>query len=584
MSLLPNEALKAAKSPPNSTQVKKGEKYQSRLRILTEAYDVEEIQHQSAWQEIKNYLSNTLTSDKYNAIIKYFTFPLSIVNISNDIMTDVYNVFDSRNAAFDIQFQNERFKEIAEQVLSSLNIRNWIEEKGKKVLKSAPNSITIIDLDESGNPLLILLPNEKLLGYEFNKDGSFKYIVFVHSMGKDEQGTWRRIGVYDDEYYRVYFERSGSYTLETESVHGLGYCPAKFFYDKPLLSKHHFDRSVPLTNTMGVMSQWQFFDVFIYYAEHYGTFPITEFAETGCANDLCDNGVITEPADYDGEVLIREQRSYECPSCAKKHLIGPGTAVGIEVSEDPDVQDTRGLLRFVTPDTSSLEYLQNVQQQKENFIKVNTVGFNNAMTKEAVNEQQVRALVESRRKPLLEIKEHLNDLYKWIVKTTIKLLYDVEIVVNADYGTEFFILTEKDIMLLIQEAKKAGVQSSEIEELNKMLIETKYKNNPFKVKKMLIAADVEPSPFDTREEIEKKAAAGMITREDQYIKLNFNDLIGRFERENGSIVFFGMDLPYDVKVQRIYDTLLFYTNQKLESNGNDNSEQSGTGAQGASDN
>ncbi len=101
---------------------------------------------------------------------------------------------------------------------------------------------------------------------------------------------------------------------------------------------------------------------------------------------------------------------------------------------------------------------------------------------------------------------------------------------------------------------------------------------------MAIAADVEPSPFDTREEVEKKAAAGMITREDQYIKLNFNDLLGRFERENGSIVMFGAELPYDQKINRIYDTLLFYTNQKLESDGDDTTELSGTSAQGATDN
>jgi len=566
--------------------VKEGEKYQSRLRILTEAYSAKEIQHQSAWQEVKTYLSNTLTSDKYNAIIKYFTFPLSIVNVSNDIMTDIYTVFNGRNATFDIEFQNQRFKEIAEQILSELNVRQWIEEKGKKVLKSAPNAVTVIDLDDQGNPLLVLVPNEKIKGYEFTTKGTFDYIVFEHSKGKDENGhEWRKIAVYDDEFYRVYLDMSCNYTLDVEFVHGLGYCPAKFFYDKPLINKYYFDRSVPLTNTMGVMSQWQFFDVFKYYTEHYGTFPIVEFAETGCNNEDCENGMITVPAEYNEEVLVREQYSYPCQSCANKHLIGPGTSVGVEVSEDPDVQDTRGLLRFIVPEVSSLDYIIKVQDMKENFIKINTVGYNNAVTREAVNEQQVRFLAESRRQPLLEIKEHLNDLYKWIVKTTIKLLYDTDITVNADFGTEFFVLTEKDIMLLIQEAKKAGVQSSEIAELNHMLIETKYKNNPFKVKRMKIAADVEPSPFDTREEIEKKAAAGMMTREDQYINYNFTDLLGRFERENGSIVIFGAELPYDQKIDRIKDTLLFYTNQKLESNGgNDDTQQLGDSAQGASDN
>jgi hypothetical protein len=479
--------------------------------------------------------------------MKYFTFPLTVVNLSNDVMTDVYTVFNGRNASFDVEFDNDRFKEIAEQVLASLDVRSWIEHKGKKVLKSAPNSVVVIDLDEQGNPILVLLPNEK--------------------------------------YYRVFIEKNGSYTLEVESPHNLGYCPAKFFYDKPLLNKYHFDRSVPLTNTMGVLSQWQFFSTFVYYAEHYGTFPIIEFADSGCEVDGCKGGIVYPEPYLDEENQIREQPiPYDCPSCAKKHLIGPGTAVGVEVSEDADIQDTRGLLRFITPDTGSLEYLQARQAEKENFIKINTVGFNNAVTREAVNEQQVRALMESRKKPLLEIKEYLNDLYKWIVKTTIKLLYEVDIKVSADYGTEFFILTERDILLLIQEAKKAGVQSSEIAELNKLLIQTKYKNNPYKAKRMMIAADVEPSPFDTREEIEKKAASGMITRQDQYIKLNFNDLLGRFERENGSIVMFGIELPYDEKIRRIYNTLVFYTNQKLESNGDDPTEQAEASPTGASDN
>jgi hypothetical protein len=138
-------------------------------------------------------------------------------------------------------------------------------------------------------------------------------------------------------------------------------------------------------------------------------------------------------------------------------------------------------------------------------------------------------------------------------------------------------------MMLIQEAKKAGVQSSVIADLNKQLIETKFKTQPYKVAYMNIAADLEPSPFDTREEVEKKYASRMITSTDYYIKLNFYDLIRRFERENGSIVLFGIELPYDTKINRIKDTLIFYTNQNLESNGDDTAEQTEAGAIGISD-
>ena len=100
----------------------------------------------------------------------------------------------------------------------------------------------------------------------------------------------------------------------------------------------------------------------------------------------------------------------------------------------------------------------------------------------------------------------------------------------------------------------------------------------------MITADLQPSAFDTIEELEKKFAAGMITREDYYISLNFNDLIRRFEMENGNIVTWGNELNYDKKIQRIYDTLIFYTNQKLESNEQNSSEQSIISATGTSDN
>jgi len=147
--------------------------------------------------------------------------------------------------------------------------------------------------------------------------------------------------------------------------------------------------------------------------------------------------------------------------------------------------------------------------------------------------------------------------------TAVKVTYNVDVTVHANFGTEFFILSEKDILFLIQEAKKAGVQSTEIQQLNRQLIETKYKTSPHLVQKMLISADVEPNAYDTQQEAREKYLEGMITREDYYIKSNFTDLIGRFTRENGSLVMFGKEMPYDRKIESIKNTLLFYTSQKL---------------------
>ena len=583
MSLLSNQVIPTVQRPPNGEKVQKGLEYESRLKLFTEPYQGSEVQHLSAWRELMNCLAGTLTADKFNAITKYFTFPLSIVNISNDMLTDLYKVFDGRNANFNIEYPNTRIQEAAENVLSELDIRKFIEHVGKKVLKSSPNLVVVLDKDDQGNPLLLAIPNERIHGYTQNKDGSFSVFMFIHSVGMENGKKWTKYGVYDDEFYRVVKMVEGSYTLDTEVSHTLGYCPAKFFYDNPLTSdKFQFNRGIPLSKVLGVMSQWQQFDVFKYYADHIYPFPVTEYPDSGCDDERCINGTVYyEPILDDNNTIVSQAKPTECASCAKKHLIGPGTSLGIEVSQDSADQDTRGVFRFISPDVVGIQYVGEKQKERESFMKINVVGYNNESTSAAVNELQIMSSMESRKKPLIDMKEYLDSLYVWIAKGVIKLTYNVDVRVHANFGTEYFILGEKDILAIIQQAKLAGVQDMEIEQLNRLLIETKYKGNPHTVQRMLIASDVEPSPFDTRLEARAKFSEGMMTREDYYMKVNFNDLIGRFERENGSIIDFGEGIPYATKIERIKKELLFYTNQKLESNGaNDSTEPSGVSDQG----
>jgi hypothetical protein len=547
---------------------------------LTTAYDAESIKHQEAWKEVMRYLAATLTAEKFTTICKYFTYPLTVVNITNDILTDLYTVFDGKNAYFSVDYPQDRIKQAANIMLDELDVSDFVEDYGKKVLKNEPNSVVVVDIDKQGKPKLLYVTNERIKDYEFTKEGEFKYIAFLHTEGVE----FKKYGVYDNAFYRIIREERGNFTIEVEEPHNLGYCPAHFFFDKPLINKHEFCRQVPLSNTMGVLWQWQLFEVFGYYADHYGTFPVIEYADSGCDVQGCDGGIIPAQPILDVNNQIASYSApYECPSCNKKGLIGPGTAVGIEVNVSAEVQDTRGVLRFITPDISSLEYLDKKQAEKLNFIKINTVGYNNITTREAVNEQQIKFLMASRIKPLMDIKGEFEELTEWITETTVKLIYEVNVEAVSNFGTEFIVQSENDILLLIEQAKKAGVPSTQIAELNKMLVATKYKNDPYKVHYMNIAADLEPSPFDTREEVAAKFASGMISPEDYFIKLNFIDLIKRFERENGSLVQFGALLSYEEKIKRIKNTLFYYTKQSIIKDGNKDESIQPSG-QGVSDN
>ena len=566
MSLSSDQAMKLVKEPPNQSEVTKGRKYQSRLRLLTLPLGGDDVSHETAWNELLGALKEKLTIEKYNAICKYFTFPMSIVNISNDITTDLYKVFDGRNAVFSIDYPNDRIKETGNRTLAELDVLGWIENTGKLVLKCAPNLIVVIDKNEQGDPILIPVPNEKLVGYKLTKTGAFDVVIFIHSKGVDESGnTWTRYAIYDDAHYKVIYEVGGVFTQELENPHDLGKCPARFFYNNPLVNKHEFDRAIPLSNVRGVMGQWQMFDIFDYYQDHYASFQVVQYADNGCDIDGCNGGVIyVDPITDEDNLVIKSGYNTECPTCAKKGLIGPGSSIGVVVSADPTEQDARNIFAFVAPDITALEYTGKKQKAREDFMKINTVGYSDAITSEAINEQQVKALVESRKKPLFDIKVHLEDLYKWIVESVIKLTYNVDVVANANYGTEFFILAPEEIQDLIIKSKQAGSQATYIEQLNKLLISTQYKNDPSLVQRMLISADVQPNAFETQIEARELHKEGMITIEDYYIHSNFTDLISRFERENGSIVMFGSDITYDKKIQRIQKELLIYTNEKLQ--------------------
>lgn len=590
MSLSSEQALKIVQNPPNKSHVRQGESYESKLRVLTLPLDLRDLERESAWNELLNNLKSKLSTEKYNAIIKYFEFPMSIVMMSNDIALDLYKVFDGRNASFSVAYPNDRIKATASEMLSVLDVRGWIERVGKGVLKYQPNTVVVIDKDDKGDAKLLAIPNSKIAGYELNKDGQFEFIVFVHSIETLANGEKiTRWALYDDKSYRVYKEDRGVFTLEIDNPHTLGSCPAQFFYDKPLVSKVEFNRSIPFSNVRGVMRQWTIIDLFDYYQDNVSSFQASEGAATGCDDDYCDNGrVYIEPVLDDDNKVITAGYHSDCPACSKKSLVGPGSHIDIFVDESPDIQDTRGLFRYIAPDIPALEYTGKKQKGRESRIKENTVGFSDAVTSEAINETQVKALVESRKKPLLDIAGVLNDLYKWIVKSSVKLVYNVDVKVNANFGTEFFILTPEEIQDLIIKSKSAGVQASYIEQLNRLLISTEFKTDPELVQRMLITADVQPNPFQTQEEVRLLFSEGMVTREDYYIHSNFTDLLGRFERENGSVVQFGNEIAYNKKIQSIYNTLLFYTKQKLPSDEqqgeNDSSEQNRPSSQGISDN
>ena len=85
----------------------------------------------------------------------------------------------------------------------------------------------------------------------------------------------------------------------------------------------------------------------------------------------------------------------------------------------------------------------------------------------------------------------------------------------------------------------------------------------------MILNEVNPLPFDTFTEVKEKLNLGVISRRDAAIWSNFTQLIKRFEREQGDILFFAEGSPLAVRVFRIKEIINKYIDEVEQSRGSE---------------
>ena len=83
---------------------------------------------------------------------------------------------------------------------------------------------------------------------------------------------------------------------------------------------------------------------------------------------------------------------------------------------------------------------------------------------------------------------------------------------------------------------------------------------------MLMLSELEPYRHLTRGELVELYGKGLASREDVLLKIGFSDFIRRFERENINILEFGVQLPFDRRINVIRDQLKQYANESDNDN------------------
>ena len=415
--------------------------------------------------------------------------------------------------------------------------------------------------DRYPQPYFYWLPLSSVVEYEAEKSGQMKYIVF-----RQKDGT---LAVFDDSSYRIYKEKDGMPDGEplVENPHDLGYCPARFFWNEPMNLTYPDIKRSPVTKELDNLDWFLFFTISKRHLDLYGSYPIYSGYEQDCnfhndnTGDYCDGGFLK---DRKGNWLFDGNGLVPCPKCHDKRITGAGSFVEIPVPVEgqPDLRDP---VKMLTVDRGSLDY--NVEEEKRlrSTIITAIVGTNEEITtRDALNEQQIRANFESQSTVLNRVKKGFEQAQQWVDETVCRLRYgSLFLSASVSYGTEFYLFSTDELRARYKTAKESGMSEAELDALHQQIIETEYRNNPQMLQRMLILAELEPYRHLTRDELQALVDKGIATTEELLLKLNFADYVRRFERENMNIIEFGSGIMFDKKIQVIKDRLMEYVREAM---------------------
>lgn len=518
-----------------------------------------------------NMAENILPHDKFVQFKVLFRYPIKTNEITEVCFDKLSRIFDGRNAAYNYQFINSEYRDDWEQYrLTKLHEPEVWATKGWDFFKSEINSVLVVDVPREQSspmpePYFYWLPIDDVITYEANPTtGQMKFIVFRR---RDE------IVAIDDETYRVWDDAKRTGTIEglpkVEAAHDLGYCPARFFWNEPISLDDPDVKASPLSAVLESLDWFEFFHISKRQLDLMGAYPILSGYEQSCDFTNAENG------DYcDGGFLKDKQGHYKmdmagtllrCPKCGNKRTVGPGSFVEIPVPNEQEGQpDLRNPVQILNVDRNALDYNVSEQKRLREEIITAVVGQDEIVTnRDAFNEQQVRANFESVTTVLNRVKRGFEAAQQWVDETVCRLRYGRYFIsANVNYGTEFFLYSPDELRKRYSAAKEAGASESELDMMQKQIIETEYRNDPMQLRRMLILSELEPYKHLSRQEATELYEKGLISEDDLRVKLNFPTFVRRFERENTNLLDFGGAIPYSRKIEIIGAELKRYAKEQ----------------------
>ena len=542
--------------PAHSEELRAGVQHSRRLQLHSDS-SIGELPRDSYMADFLKWVGGTeqtngiLPADKFETFKSLITYPLPTTELMESIYKNLARVFEGKNASERYIFQD---KALAQQFSEFFDGAKFKDE-AFDAMKTGIDTLVVIDLPASQEgskpePYYYFIDIADIIDLQIRRDGAVDYAIFYDGAGNTV--------CVDDTYWRVFSGKKDDLKLVTEAKHELGKAPARMLWTDRMASKNYINRRGPVTSSLGELDWVLFHRISKRHLDLYASYPIiiaykAEEKKKG------------EPGE-DGKLAKKS---------AGKQLMGAGSLVRVpapQVKDDPDLMANPMIV--IPAERQSLDY--NVEEEKRLADKIfkACVGFDGEPKNEqAKNIKQVQSAFESRKDILIGLKKNFEEIHRWTAETMATLRYrDKFECAEIDYGSEFYLSNENDILDDINNAKLSQAPEAVISDLTAAYFDTKYRVDSETSERVQIMNDLDPFPTKSVTDTLALFTAGLVDREAMLIKINLDAYIRRFERENLPVTEFGEGMEYYKKIDTI--------NQQIHNYAKEQSEKGNPGKQG----
>lgn len=581
---------------PNSQQVKKAvasnqsllgqaKKQDERHQLHAVACDGPEFASPHWKTVLKKELYDVVPAKAKQAQIESkVAWPLVSVGLVDEIQDACLSVHTAQDRSVRVNLRTDTIQADYEQFLDRIKLSEFVAGDCSNALFDAPNSFVIADLSpeqttDFPEPYVYLLPAAKVIGAEIltstEKRGQCKWIWFETQLTDQTGGPVRAL--FDDQAFSLYRRIQGTDNWEqiTSRPHNLGYCPARKMWSD-LDSRNPFVSNTILRPFLGKLDRYPIDEASKEALDSIGANPIlwhwkAEKCSYKAADSTpCQGGVIERKIMKDGKLISSTKE--QCPlhaACQERSLIGPGTRMPVPAPLSKEDADLRPPAGWVQVDVQGLEYNRDKVIAARKEIKAAATGIDSEVVKtEAVNVDQVLALLESGRKVLTYLAQHFETLHGWILDTMGRLRYgDAYLSSEVSYGRRFTMLSGDQLMTLKEVAKRVGAPGWQLEELDTLLQTYHARNDASRSLRFQLLTDLNPYPYQSPPELQASSIPA-IDPDGYLLSVGLMGFVKRFERENLGLPIerFGLGADYNTRLNQILERLKLYVNEQQPGN------------------